>query len=95
LALVKVMKTLQIIITGKVQGVFFRDFAKKCIGEIGAKGWIRNRQNGSVEIQTQGSEKQFDQILQKCYEGSPDSIVESLQKKFIETEEIFEDFIIR
>ena len=89
------MKTIKIIIKGKVQGVFFRNFTKTIAQKLEIKGWVQNKRNGSVEINAQGTNSQLEELVHKCYEGSPESIVESLQKDFIETNEVFEEFVIK
>lgn len=89
------MKTIKIIIKGKVQGVFFRNFTKTIAKKLEIKGWVQNRSNGSVEIHAQGAGSQLEELVHKCYEGSPQSIVESLQKDFIETDEVFEGFVVK
>jgi len=43
-------------ITGHVQGVFFRNWSQTQAEELGVLGWIRNRQDGSVEVFVQGAE---------------------------------------
>ncbi len=89
------MKTLKIIVKGKVQGVFFRAFVKGIADKTDLKGWVRNLGDGSVEIRAQGSAEQLQELIQKCYQGSPHSVVESLQKDFIETDEVFEGFAVK
>jgi acylphosphatase len=65
-------------IFGRVQGVFFRNWA---IGEaraLGVTGWIRNRGDGSVEALALGPSDALDQFLAKCREGPPGAQVERI-----------------
>ena len=48
------LKAFQIILTGKVQGVGFRHFAQRKALELGLDGWVRNKEDGSVEIEIEG-----------------------------------------
>jgi acylphosphatase len=65
-------------IFGRVQGVFFRNWA---IGEaraLGVTGWIRNRGDGSVEAMAFGPANAVDAFIAKCREGPPAAVVERL-----------------
>ena len=44
-------------ITGKVQGVFFRQSTKQKAEELGIKGWVRNQADGSVLTEIEGSQQ--------------------------------------
>ena len=44
------LKAQRILVLGRVQGVGFRHFVWRTAVELGAKGWVRNRHDGSVEI---------------------------------------------
>ena len=48
------MKTVHIIVTGRVQGVGFRYFTVRCANDLGICGWVRNLPDGSVETAIQG-----------------------------------------
>ncbi len=64
-----------IIVKGKVQGVFYRDYTQKKAKSLDLKGTVRNRVDGSVEIHAQGSESQLKKLADWCWEGSPYSTV--------------------
>lgn len=64
-----------IIVKGKVQGVFFRDYTQKKAKSLKLKGTVRNRSDGSVEIYAQGNESQLKKLESWCWEGSPYSNV--------------------
>lgn len=68
-------KCIQIIIKGKVQGVFFRDFTQKQAESLGLKGTVRNRRDGSVEVFACGDEVALQKLEKWCWEGSPYSRV--------------------
>jgi acylphosphatase len=52
------MKTSHIIVNGRVQGVFFRATARRIAIELGIKGTVENKDDGSVEIYAQGQRMQ-------------------------------------
>lgn len=51
------METVHLLITGKVQGVFFRDSARKVAQKLNLTGWIKNRKDEKVEAMISGDEK--------------------------------------
>lgn len=44
------------VVTGRVQGVFFRQSTREKAGELGLRGWVRNREDGAVEGVVQGTD---------------------------------------
>ena len=69
------MPTIHLIIKGKVQGVFFRATAKDVADEIGVTGWVKNTEEGNVEIMATGSEEQLDKLIEWCRKGPKRAIV--------------------
>jgi len=65
------MKTIKILIIGTVQGLFFRKFADEEAKKIGVKGFVRNLDDGSVEIVIEGENKKVDEMLKVCKQGPP------------------------
>ena len=62
-------KTLRVVISGRVQGVWFRNWTQETAEQLGLKGWVRNRKDGSVEAVFSGPENAVDAMLAKCHEG--------------------------
>ena len=54
------MKNLKIIISGRVQGVFFRRFAKINAERLGIKGYVKNLSDGNVEINASSEKEKLD-----------------------------------
>lgn len=73
--------TYSIIVTGKVQGVFYRQSAKEKAIEIGVKGIVRNEDDGSVKIIATGSKQQLDKLIEWCRQGPPKARVETVNAK--------------
>lgn len=72
------MKHLDIKITGKVQGVFFRAMSKAVADQLGIKGTARNRTDGSVFIEAEGDDFSLELFLEFCNKGSDRSVVENV-----------------
>lgn len=73
------VRTLQVRIEGRVQGVGFRAFVEMRAVELGLEGWVRNRQDGSVEAVFQGEEELVAEMLRLCAEGPPASRVDLVE----------------
>jgi acylphosphatase len=63
-------------ILGRVQGVWYRGWATDRARDLGLSGWIRNRQDGSVEALLCGRESQVRAMIDECREGPPAARVE-------------------
>ena len=77
------MKTVRLIIKGKVQGVFYRATAKDVADLIGVKGWVKNLPDNNVEITATAAEETLQRFINWCKQGPPkakvvDVIVEQL-----------------
>ncbi len=72
------MKRVRIIITGEVQGVFFRSFIRKEAETLGVTGWVRNNPDLSVEAVFEGEEKAVEELVQHCQKGSLGAHVENV-----------------
>ncbi|MDP7180169.1 MAG: acylphosphatase [Candidatus Woesearchaeota archaeon] len=66
------MKRAHIIVSGRVQGVYFRDHTKKQAKKLNLKGFVRNLPTGDVEIIVEGKEDQIKELLKYCKIG-PDA----------------------
>lgn len=66
----------RVLIQGRVQGVFFRDSARREAQERGVAGWVTNRDDGSVEAVFEGDAGAVDALVAWCREGPPEAEVE-------------------
>lgn len=89
------MRTVKLIITGDVQGVFYRHFAKKTAEKMGISGWTKNENDGTVTVVAQGSEEQIERYIQWTKEGSPMSKVEEVKVEEMEAQEGLLGFVIK
>lgn len=70
--------TYSITVSGKVQGVFFRQTAKEKATALGVTGTVRNLDNGDVELIATGTKGQLDELLKWCRQGPPKAVVENV-----------------
>ena len=82
-------------ISGRVQGVLFRDYTKNAAKEFGIFGFVRNLLDGRVEIVCEGEKEKVEQFIERCKQGSPLSKVENVEASFEEHKGEFKDFSVR
>lgn len=81
-----------IVITGKVQGVYYRASTKQKADELGIKGFVRNEPDGSVYVEAEASQEVLKQFVSWCHRGPERAqvehvkITEALLKNFVEFE---------
>ena len=61
----------EIVVKGKVQGVFFRASTKSAAEELGIKGEVRNLPDGNVWIAAEGEENKMEAFIAWCRQGPP------------------------
>ena len=67
------------VVHGNVQGVFFRDSARREAEKIGVAGWITNNSDGTVEAVFEGTEDAVEAMLGFCREGPGRADVERIE----------------
>ena len=87
------MITKKITVQGKVQGVNFRNAAKRKCDELLIKGQARNLPNGAVEITATADELILFQLIDWCYEGPPSAKVDKVTVEDVALK-WFDDFSI-
>lgn len=89
------MKTVHVIIEGRVQGVFFRDYAQRQAQKLNLKGWVSNRPDGTVEAVLCGTRQHVDKMIEWFSTGSPLSVVSAVNVEEILPTEKLSSFEIR
>jgi len=74
----------RVVISGKVQGVFFRVETLKAASGFDVVGWVRNRTDGTVEALMEGLREDVEALIAWCNEGSPMSHVDRVDVKWKE-----------
>jgi acylphosphatase len=80
------MPTAHLIIKGRVQGVFYRASAKQVAREIGVTGWVKNTDEGDVEIVAAGTVEQLRKFIDWCKVGPARAKVTEVVIDYIEGE---------
>lgn len=85
------MEWYRFIISGKVQGVFYRKFVSQAMMRKQFKGYIQNLSDGTVEVVAEVFDDDLDTFMQILKEGSPKSAVEDITYEIIEDAEFATD----
>ncbi|XP_008243995.1 PREDICTED: uncharacterized protein LOC103342174 [Prunus mume] len=72
-------KTVRLVVKGRVQGVFYRNWTIENATQLGLKGWVRNRRDGSVETLLSGNPDAVQEMEQRCRRGPPSAMVTGLE----------------
>lgn len=72
----------QVRVTGRVQGVFFRDTARRQAERLGLSGWVSNAPDGSVEAVFEGPSEGVREMVRWCEQGPPDAAVDNVDADF-------------
>jgi len=86
------MHKIDVIVTGKVQGVWFRRYTQEKARELGVNGWVRNESDGTVTIVAEGNDKLLIKLIKWLEIGSPDSNVDTLKLNWGESQEELNSF---
>jgi len=83
-----------IIVSGRVQGVFFRDFTRQQANNLGITGWVKNLPDGKVQIVAEGDKDKLLQLIEAVKVGPSSAKVKDCQIKWLEFSGEFRDFEI-
>lgn len=82
------------VVSGRVQGVFFRAHTRELALEREVAGWVRNLADGRVEAVFEGEKKDIDEMIDWCRNGPKNALVEKVEVKWETPGEIFPIFKI-
>lgn len=85
---------LHFLISGRVQGVFFRDSTRRKAQELGVKGWVRNTHDGKVEVVACGSEDKIQELQAWLNHGPAAAEVEDVSLQSLDWQD-HEDFVVK
>lgn len=85
-------KRLHAVVSGVVQGVFFRAFVRFQAGQLGLTGWVKNLDDGRVEVMAEGSEEKLKEFLEKLKHGPPAAVVEKVDAEWSDSKHEFKTF---
>jgi acylphosphatase len=75
---------LHLIIRGRVQGVGFRHFVSRQAGALGIAGWVRNRADGSVEVEAEGPRPVLERLVSALARGPTGARVTAVEQEWSE-----------
>ena len=85
----------RLLVSGRVQGVYFRAFTRKKALQLGVNGYTRNLADGQVEIIAEAEEDILEKFVQWCHKGPITARVDQVIVAPLESNEIFSSFGIR
>jgi acylphosphatase len=88
------LKQVQLVVRGRVQGVYFRASTQREGRRLGLTGWTRNRPDGSVEIVAEGEEEAVRELVAWAHRGPSASRVERVDIRWRSFSGDFSDFRI-
>lgn len=91
----KSFKRIHVIVSGRVQGVFFRAETQKKATHLGLKGWVKNCPGGTVEIVTEGPKEQLETLVEWTYHGPEMASVTDVDVEWLDFKNEFRDFTIK
>lgn len=88
------MKCVHLIVSGRVQGVFFRENTRRKAIELGLKGYVKNLPDGNVEIVAEGNENKINEFIEFIKKGPGIARIQGIKIMHKEPEN-FKGFEIR
>jgi acylphosphatase len=88
-------KRLSARITGRVQGVGFRNFTRGRAHRLGVTGWVRNERDGSVRLEAEGDRETLDSLVEAVQQGPRMARVENVEVDWSDATDEFETFRVR
>lgn len=86
--------TYHVIVSGVVQGIGFRAWVKRHARRLLITGWVKNREDGAVELNIQGGKEAIHLLIDLLRQGPPLAAVSSVLKKKIVEAPQYEHFIV-
>jgi acylphosphatase len=88
------VEAVSLLISGKVQGVFFRSTLKNIADENGVKGWVRNLADGRVEALVQGVSGDVGRVVKWCKVGPRGAVVEDVEIRQVSEKTGYRNFSV-
>jgi acylphosphatase len=88
------MKRVRLVISGDVIGVGFRAWVRRLAQDNHLTGWVKNREDNTVEIVAEGNEQQLQQLIKMCQRGPDVAWVEAVSVSWLPARHDFLDFTV-
>lgn len=89
------MAAVHAVVSGRVQGVFFRQTCRQLARRLGLVGWVRNRPDGTVEVWAQGDGEAVDKLVEWLWQGPPKAQVVAVETSSVAPDLTLQDFLIQ
>lgn len=83
-----------IFVSGRVQGVFFRDHTQRWASSLNLTGWVKNIRDGRVEALAEGDKEKIEELIIRLKEGPPSAQVDKVDVNWEDYKGEFKDFRI-
>jgi acylphosphatase len=83
-----------LLVSGRVQGVFFRDHTRRWATSLGLSGWVKNLWDGRVEVLAEGDKDNLEALIAKLNQGPSSASVENVTVTWEDYQDAFSDFRI-
>ena len=90
-----IQKRIHIFVTGRVQGVFFRQSTRVMAIKNNVNGWVRNLDDGRVEIVAEGEKQNIESLINWCKTGPANSRIDEFELSEENYIDEFENFEVR
>jgi acylphosphatase len=84
-----------VLVSGFVQGVFFRSDARQEAQSLGVTGWVMNRFDGRVEAVFEGEKTSVQRLVDWCRKGPPGAVVKDVEVAWEDYRGEFDSFLIK
>lgn len=88
------MRALHAVVSGTVQGVFFRQSCRRLARELGLVGWVRNQRDGTVEVWAQGEDDAVTRLGEWLWLGPSSAAVSGVMSSDAQLDRTLQDFLI-
>lgn len=85
----------RVVVSGRVQGVFFRAFVVERARQLNLAGYVRNLYNGEVEVVAEGNKTQLEEMVHSLKAGPPAARVDRISLQWSKYSGLYESFTIR
>jgi acylphosphatase len=88
------VKAVHAFVSGRVQGVYFRQMTRQQGRAFGLWGWVRNLRDGRVEVWAQGDEADLERFVGWLWEGPPRASVSGVESRDVPPDPSIQDFLV-
>lgn len=89
------MASMSLLITGKVQGVFYRASTQEQAQRLNLRGWVMNLPDGGVEVEAEGTKLSLESLVEWCKQGPPDARVDHVSVRWGPYRDEHRTFVVR